>query len=970
MFRFRAVILALLFGITIVAFWSASHLRLDAGFTKQLPIGHDYIDTFLQYQDQFAGANRVLVVLEAKNGNIFTTDYLKTLKAATDDLFFIPGVARGTVTSLWTANTRFFEITEEGIRAGDVIPADFRLDEAGLELARTNVLKAGLVGRLVANDFSASMMTAELQDIDPQTRQRLDYFKVAEQLEANLRDKYESENVTVRIIGFAKLMGDIADGARGVVMFFALAFVLTVFMLWLYCRSWLLTLVTLTASLCSLGWQFGLLHVLGFGLDPLAILVPFLVFAIGVSHGVQQVNMISAEIAGGKTKEQAARDTFTFLFLPGSIALLTTFAGFATLYIIPIGMIQELAITASIGVALKVVSNLLMLPLLVSYIAPTGEYARRVREAMASREKYWPYIAQIAKPRPAFIMVTGCLILGIVGTLVSRNLQIGDVDDGAAELRPDSRYNIDAKFIVEHFNVGVDLLTVVVETPQDACVDYTIMRTLDQFQWTMANVEGVQSAIGLPFLGKQVGTLWREGNLKWRALPRNSDVISQYIQPIGSSTNTLNPQCSVMPLLLFTRDHRAETINRVIDAVEEFRTERGLHKSLADLVAAMPDTTAADKQVVMHYARQAMVLVAVQEFQAGNREALERFGLPSGWLSAELKEAMQKAPADRPPLDTAIEYLDGISKAAGSDTIQPQLWQNILPFTRTQTENLPEDVAADIAKVTGASDVAKRAHIASLVRDYFRAVRPSIEEGDRSFVNVHPLNAALAYFGELRDAPPAVTKAAEYLNLPSTKQEAIVVRLASGNVGVMAATNQVVKASELPMLLYVYGVVIALVLMTYREWRGSLCCVLPLILSTIIGNMFLTLMGIGLKVATLPVLAIAVGIGVDYGIYEYNRIQRYMRAGKNPYEAYLQCLQDVGSATMFTGFTLAVGVSTWSFSALKFQADMGMLLTFMFLVNMIGAVTLLPALIGVIEYLLPGKRKPLSPEEAAIIRMH
>jgi predicted RND superfamily exporter protein len=212
----------------------------------------------------------------------------------------------------------------------------------------------------------------------------------------------------------------------------------------------------------------------------------------------------------------------------------------------------------------------------------------------------------------------------------------------------------------------------------------------------------------------------------------------------------------------------------------------------------------------------------------------------------------------------------------------------------------------------------------------------------------------------------AVEAVKAFRDKPENQIPGMTIRLATGNVGITAATNEVVKHAEIPMLLYVYAVVVTLVLLTYREWRGSLCCVLPLILSTIIGNMFLTLAGIGLKISTLPVLAIAVGIGVDYGIYEYNRIQRYMAAGRNAYEAYLQALKDVGSATMFTGFTLAVGVSTWSFSALKFQADMGMLLTFMFLINMIGAVTLLPALISVLEVLFPRKKGPVAPEPEPI----
>ncbi len=783
-FRFRAVILALLGLLTLTMGYFASQLQMDAGFAKTLPIGHEYINTFLKYQNEFAGANRILVVLEAKPqagekvGNIFTPDFLNTLNAATQDVFFIPGVSRGSVRSLWTPNTRYLEITEDGLRAGDVIPSSFKATPESMGLVRDNTLKADLVGRLVATDFSAAMIAAELQDIDPSTRERLNYFQVSDRLEANIRAKYNSDKIDVKIVGFAKLIGDIKDGAQSVRIFFVVAFALTVMALYLYCRSWSLTIVTLTSSLCSLVWQFGLLRIMGFGLDPIAILVPFLVFAIGVSHGVQQVNMAAAEIASGKSKIRAARDTFSFLLRPGAVALGTCIAGFATLFIIPIGVIQDLAITASVGVTLKIVSNLLMLPLLISYLAPTSDYAAKVKEAMARRERYWPYIAQIAKPKNAFVMLAICLVIGIVGVIRGENLQIGDVQAGAAELRPDSQYNLDAKFIVNKFSLGLNVLTVIVETPEAACVDYHVMNMMSRFQWEMQNVEGVQDAIDLASLSQRIAAMWMEGDPKWISLPHDTTALSQATNPVGTSSGLYNSTCSVMTLQVFTVDTKAATVSRVTKAVEAFRAR------------------------------------------------------------------------------------------------------------------------------------------------------------------------------------------------PENKIEGVTIRLASGNVGIVAATNQVVKDAEVPMLLYVYFVVMTLVVITYREWRGALCCVVPLILSTIIGNWFLTEMQIGLKIATLPVLAIAVGIGVDYGIYEYNRIQRYMQMGKSPYEAYLQALKDVGSATMFTGFTLAVGVTTWVFSALKFQSDMGLLLSFMFMVNMIGAVTLLPACIAILEYLFPRKFVPLTEEQIADLKRY
>ena len=310
-FGLRLPILVILFFFTLVMGYFAAQLKMDAGFTKMLPIGHSYIETFFEYSESFGGGNRVLVVLENKEGDIFQRDFLYTLNDATQDLFYIPGVARHTVTSLWTPNTRFIAVTEEGLEAGDVIPANFAGTDADINTVLQNTLRAELVGRLVSRDFKAAMIRAELQDFNPETRQRLDYFEVARRLEADLRDKYVSDTVDVKIVGFAKLTGDIADGAGSVVRFFTVAFVLTCFMMWLYCRSWILTMVTVGASLCSLVWQFGLLHILGFGLDPLGVLVPFLVFAIGVSHGVQQINMVGAEMAAGLDKMASARATFT-----------------------------------------------------------------------------------------------------------------------------------------------------------------------------------------------------------------------------------------------------------------------------------------------------------------------------------------------------------------------------------------------------------------------------------------------------------------------------------------------------------------------------------------------------------------------------------------------------------------------------------------------------------------------------------
>ena len=245
-----------------------------------------------------------------------------------------------------TPNVRYNEVVEDGIVAGNVLPADFKPTRAGLARVRENIIKAGIVGRLVANDFSAALVSARLQEFHPDTGERLDYLEVARALEVIRRDAEAGGVAKAHIIGFAKVVGEIADGAAQVLLFFGLAVVITALFVYAYTRSVRLTAMPLACSLVAVIWQLGALTGLGFGVDPMSILVPFLVFAIGVSHGVQMVNAVGAEGGGGV---RAARASFRRLLLPGSVALASDAIGFVAIALIPVRVIQEIAVTAGLG---------------------------------------------------------------------------------------------------------------------------------------------------------------------------------------------------------------------------------------------------------------------------------------------------------------------------------------------------------------------------------------------------------------------------------------------------------------------------------------------------------------------------------------------------------------------------------------------------------------------------------------------
>ena len=332
--------------------------------------------------------------------------------------------------------------------------------------------------------------------------------------------------------------------------------------------------------------------------------------------------------------------------------------------------------------------------------------------------------------------------------MVAQNLKIGDLDAGAPELRPDSRYNLDNQYVIDHYSTSSDVYTVMIPTPSGKCSDYSTLLKVQALESQLRKLAGVESTVSFVGTAKQGMVGFSEGNPKWYELSRNQASINSVTQ--YAPRETLNAACSMLTIQAFLTDHKADTLQAVAMIVDDF--------------------------------------------------------------------------------------------------------------------------------------------------------------GDK-------------YDSE----------AARFLS-------------AAGNSGVEAATNIVVKKANRQMLLLVYAAVIILAFITFRSWRAVVCAILPLMLTSILCEALMVVLGIGIKVATLPVVALGVGIGIDYSLYILTVTLARLREGMSLSESYYRALLFTGRVVVLTGITLAIGVGTWIFSPIKFQADMGILLAYMFLWNMLGALILLPSL--------------------------
>ncbi|MGQ0618629.1 MAG: efflux RND transporter permease subunit [Panacagrimonas sp.] len=917
----RKLTMAILLAITALLFWQMTLIKPDAGFDKAVPLEHPYMQVLKQYMADFGGANTVLVALINKDGKgeIYSEKFLLNLRQATDEVFFLKGVDRSRVSSLFTPDVRFVEVVEGGFKGGNVIPSDYAATPEMFALVKGNVSKGGHVGRYTTTDQTGALIFSELLEIDPVTGEKLDYGRVANDLEDKLRGRFtnpkkfvyklrqdkpplkagdvvgegfvalpgwklrfmttfeasyknaedkvelipvgggevvaeEMDNpqynpdIDIHIIGFAKVVGDIIDAIVQVVVFFLITLVMTGILLWLYVGDFKLAMLPLICSIVAVIWEFGLLHLFGKGLDPFAILVPFLILAVSVSHGVQYVNAWVGEIAeNGRNSFDASLFTWRRLAIYGTMAIMTDVAGFAMIGLIPIDIVREMALNACLGMAAIIITNKIMMPIWLTWVQIKDIQGFVVKQERRDSifDPLWRLLSNMVRPGPA---VTAILLMGALfgwSFWQGKALQVGDSQAGVPELLPDSRYNNDTAAVVANFAIGLDIFKVVAETDAEACVKHGVMEQIDRYAWRMDNTPGVQSSLSLPQVAKVVNSAFNEANPRYKVLPRNQYTMVQSTSQIPTSSGLLNPDCSAMAIFVFMKDHKASTIERAVDVTKSFNKE------------------------------------------------------------------------------------------------------NATTFFETHSDVNPK-YCED--KLVARREVGNSKHDLQKAADRIKKKQPGIND------------EKLAEFESIKKATAGVTAATEKF-ASFNKECPVNFALATANVGVMAATNEEVHRLEKQILLYVYIAIVICVYLSFFEWQSIVAIMLPLALISWMAYGVMALMGIGMKVATLPVVALAVGIGVDYGIYIYATMADALAGGFKMQESYYKTLKMTGKAVVFTGITLGFGVATWLWSGLQFQRDMGALLVFMFTGNMFGAILILPAIASFIL-----KERELAPGEVPVFK--
>ena len=749
-FNHRRLILFVCTLLTLFLGWHALKLPVNASFDDMIPQKHPYIKNYYESQSSLRGmGNTIRIAVENTKGDIFNKEYLEQLQKINDTLYLLPGVDRSYMRGLWTASLRWTEVTEDGYRGGPVAPK-WEGNPNAIEELRTNIQRANIIGQYVSGDMKSSMIVLPLVDRDPETHELLDYKKFGEGLASALK-KLETPGVKIHVVGFAKLVHDLIEGLYQVMIYFGISALIATAFTFGYTRCIRSTSLLVFSALLGVIWLLGLLHLFHYNLNPYSILVPFIIFAIGISHGAQRMNGIMQDVGRGTHKYVAARYTFRRLLVAGMTALATNIVGFAVLAIIDIPVIREIAITTSIGVTVLIFTKLMLIPVLLSYTGVSKSAAMRSLHENEEQDagKVMGWLADLTLPGRAKIVIAVSAILAIGAAIVGHYAQFGDLSPGAPELRPQSTYNKDNAYITANYGLSSDQFVVIMKAKESA--SYPSLTEQDRLGAVLRETDGVQAVLSRADGVRGVNSSFFEGSPKFVTIPRNGSnleiattTFTSYRPDMGDKSLGLSPS------IVYLSDHKAGTLTRMISTVEQFAAEH-----------------------------------------------------------------------DSP---------------------------------------------------------------------------------DRKFL------------------------------------------LAAGSAGIEAITNIVVQKSFWLMHYVLYGAVALLCLITFRSWRATLVALIPLGITSLLCEALMVWLGIGIKVATLPVIAVGVGVGVDYALYLLSVQIALQRRGVPLREAYLDSLNFTGRIVALVGVTMAAGVVTWAWSPIKFQADMGILLTFMFLWNLIGALILIPAL--------------------------
>lgn len=608
-YRFFFTVLPLL--VTVFFIFILKDLTIQSSVQDFIPQKHPFVEVNNQLMKVFGGLNQVSIALEPKSGDIFQTPLLEKVVRITNQLYYLEGVNIGRIVSLSARKIKRVEGTEEGFKVTHLMREAPNTPEE-MKFLKQSIMRNNLVyGPIVAKDFSATQI---ILDFYPEVPSKKIFRSINQIIE-----KEKDENTNFYLAGRPILEGWLNYYLPKLLSVF-LGTLLIMFLLLLFAfRSKRGILLPFLSALMGVIWGLGVLRLLGYRLDPTTTLVPFLILAIGISHSIQFIKRYYEEIKSNPLdRRQAAENTLAALSNPVRASLFTDGLGFLSLWIVPLAMIKTLAIAAGAGVLSLYLTVVTFIPAVLTYLPLPVKREVEREESPNIVDAILKSLAVISNHsglrKIILLLFLGLTLTGIKGIT---QLVIGDNEEGTALLYPDSPYNQAEKFINEKFT-GVNPYYIFVEgKEEEALIDWKLLKEMDSLQnYLIKKIPEIGNAISLVDYIKGLNCVMHQNNPQYFTIPENNGTIAEYLFLYsisgfpGDFDPVLSPDYKYANIKFDLKDHRADTINRTIEATQQWiKHEHKSKKADFKLAGGLIGTTAAVNEIIRQYTFSNILLV-------------------------------------------------------------------------------------------------------------------------------------------------------------------------------------------------------------------------------------------------------------------------------------------------------------------------------------------------------------------------
>jgi predicted RND superfamily exporter protein len=943
---------------------------------------------FIHAQDKFAGrfgtASRVVVEVQKKEGDIYDPDFLEKVARITDEMDKAPFVNHYQVQSISHINTRVIRIEPDGAISAEMLMEEIPYEDEELEAFRELVHQnpGRIYGFLISRDDTAAQVGAGFitHRLDNATayRQLFDHvMKIKEEEEAD-------GTVDIYVSGIPILTGWVLLHAFEIIQYLLTTIVLLFFLLWAYFRRLHGVAIPMVAGLATAIWGMGFTAWIGIALDPLILVIPLLITARSISHTIQmaerffedfeseahgRVRELGRELTPDEitdTKVETATTAMAKLMLPGMLGIITDAAGLMVILITTIQQMRNLAMFGSFWVIAIIFNVILLHPVMIAYLPPPHEF-----------KHYTPRFMNFLLGG-AGRLVTGSskyALVGVVGVFflfatyyVLYNSTIGEARPGTPLFWPDHPFNVATAEIAETFG-GVDQLTIFIDGDQKgASSQGSVLQRMEAMERFMKVYADPGASISLVNFIRQFWLVNHYGDPKWGFVPDSGETVARIVFQLvrnntpGALRPFLTDEQEDANINFFFPDHRGATIRKAVHFVEEFIKENPMgrltvrlrqhedpfidgiyymigpllfprEKSLEVFVADMDD-----KQQILGYSRREVTPVGKWSEPLDPDEVAENVFLTVSQLGGKKKSELT--------LDSHL--YDDLR-------LRPDILGKIAKKLSSEYDYRVESFRYDADDVAIGDEEEGRAGWQTLgeIVDYIvdRSEYYVVEEWDSGEGIVAQ---SIRYNTNYADYELWVKNEKFKDKSFNPQQTGSFTRgaqfvMAGGIMGILAAVNDEVERGHVANILLIFLIVFTFVGVSYRSPAAGLVIVFSLATGTILSLFYMALRGTGLNINTLPVQSVGVGIGVDYAIYITDRIRQEFSWCGDLDEGIRRAIRTTGMAVTFTATTLVGGIGAWSFSSLRFQAEMAQLLSILMVVNMVGAILLVPAWFSILR---------------------